>query len=181
MQYKEGGIIIPSNPDYHPLYQNAFINVQNIWRTQIKSTDIHAGVELQWGLCDNYWWIWKLLVFAGPSDIPLMFPGYNYRRHTTITEWPLKHALQLKGNVSCMGLLTDRGNSLYEQHSSCRWLETRFDSHFKPPLWSMCFCCLRNLCCPSFQRNVTQFRHLTLFFFYFQSMMWGASACETLN
>ena len=71
------------------------------------------------------WWNWKLLAFEVSSVVPLMFPGDNWCKHTVITQWSLKHALQLKGTVSCMGLLTDHGNSLYEKQSSCRWFETR--------------------------------------------------------
>ena len=55
-------------------HQNVFIDVQNIiWRTQIKSTDIHVGLKLEWNLYDKYLWSWNCtrFFFRHPFDGPL--------------------------------------------------------------------------------------------------------------
>ena len=80
-----------------------FINVQNIiWRTKVKSTDIHISVRLERGLSTI---LMKLKIscirnfFSYPFDVPWGLLMQTYCDHSVTTQ-----ALQLKGTVLCIGL-----------------------------------------------------------------------------
>ena len=57
--------------------------------------------------------------FSHHLDVPWGWLMQTHCDHSVATQ-----ALQVEGYVSCMGLMTDRGNSRYGKRSSCRLFET---------------------------------------------------------